>query len=63
MTLLDWLTGITVVFVLAGLLLFVTVIYTIATGKDRRYRAKYKRFLDQRRRVRDKLSDSKRFEE
>ena len=49
------LSVITVLFVLSGLILFGIIIWTIATRRDELYQAKYQRFLEQRRRVTDKL--------
>lgn len=63
MSLLDLLTAVTAVFLMVGAVLFTVVVYTVATGKDRRYRVKYQRFLDQRRRVEEKLRESKRLKE
>ena len=55
MIVLHVLSVITVLFVLSGLILFGTIIWTIATRRDELYQAKYQRFLEQRRCVTDKL--------
>lgn len=56
---LQALSAITVFFVLSGLVLFGITIWTLATRRDELYQTKYQRFLEQRRRVTDKLRNAR----